>query len=189
MARQKKNEWVYLHDAYLRLCSKVVPAGEALANAITIGEVPLRGLPWGKTLRVPIRVQAVREPTGSDILENKLYLKPPSGVKVNMALVHEDFTFVMVEWSAVDKYVRDIEHEPPAAGGDATKPKMPANKRDRARQAISALWPNGVPISSVLPNGSLCKQVIEWLQQDCKRQNVPFLAMSDDTILRAADRL
>jgi hypothetical protein len=62
------------------------------------------------------------------------------------------------------------------------------NKRDRAMQAIKAIWPNGLPNQTELPNDILCKRVSEWLKADCRKQNISFVEISDDTILRAAGR-
>jgi hypothetical protein len=68
------------------------------------------------------------------------------------------------------------------------KPARRQNQRDRAQRAINILWPNGLPDQTMLPNGSLCSQVVEWLTENCKRQNIRFVPISDDTILRAAGR-
>jgi hypothetical protein len=61
------------------------------------------------------------------------------------------------------------------------KPK-PASKlpRDVAKQAINALWANGIP--DTLTNGRLVKQVGDWLKQRNVRD------ISRETILRAAGR-
>jgi hypothetical protein len=67
-------------------------------------------------------------------------------------------------------------------------PSRPAYKKDRAKQAMRALWPDGVPDQSILGNGPLCKKVAEWIEQDCKQQNVSPITIIDDTILRAAGR-
>jgi hypothetical protein len=62
------------------------------------------------------------------------------------------------------------------------------NKRDRARKAIDALWPDGVPNQSILDNGQLCGQVTIWLKKETARQRLQYVPISDDTILRAAGR-
>ncbi|MGB9392840.1 MAG: hypothetical protein WCB70_23000 [Xanthobacteraceae bacterium] len=68
------------------------------------------------------------------------------------------------------------------------RPKRARNKRDRARRAIDALWPHGAPDQSTLENGSLCSQVSDWLKRESERQGIQHVAISDDTILRAAGR-
>jgi hypothetical protein len=64
----------------------------------------------------------------------------------------------------------------------------PQPKRDRAKAAIHALWPDGVPDQAILPNGKLCRQVTEWLKVDCKQRSVLPILPGDDTILRATGR-
>jgi hypothetical protein len=54
--------------------------------------------------------------------------------------------------------------------------------RERAIQAIQALYPNGVPDQVAVPNTSLCRRVGQWLK-DSKLPDV-----KDDTVLRAAGR-
>lgn len=54
--------------------------------------------------------------------------------------------------------------------------------RSRAEQAISALYPNGVPEQAELPNALLSRAVGEWL----KSKNLPDV--KNDSILRAAGR-
>jgi hypothetical protein len=61
-------------------------------------------------------------------------------------------------------------------------------KRARARQAIDAIWPKGVPSQEALANKLLCSRVIEWLKADCVQQGLPFAKIEADTILRAAGR-
>jgi hypothetical protein len=62
------------------------------------------------------------------------------------------------------------------------------NQRTRARMAIDAVLPEGVPDQSILGNGPLCTKVQEWLKRDAVQRNVPHVPISDDTILRAAGR-
>jgi hypothetical protein len=54
--------------------------------------------------------------------------------------------------------------------------------RERAKRAIEALYPTGVPDQSTEPNSILCRNVGEWL----KKNKLPDT--SEDTILRAAGR-
>jgi hypothetical protein len=62
------------------------------------------------------------------------------------------------------------------------------DKRKRAEEAVQPLWPDGVPDATTLPNKSLCALVIAWLRDDCNKRGIPWLAISNDTILRAAGR-
>jgi hypothetical protein len=70
----------------------------------------------------------------------------------------------------------------------AKQGKRTRNKRDRAAEAVNALWPDGVPDQTKLPHPELCKQVNDWLKADCEQQHFRFIPVSDDTILRAALR-
>jgi hypothetical protein len=71
----------------------------------------------------------------------------------------------------------------------ATKaPKRSQGKRDRAREAIAAKWPAGIPGAHKLPNDILCREVNDWVKTDCKKQSIPPVDFSNDTILRAAGR-
>ncbi len=54
--------------------------------------------------------------------------------------------------------------------------------RDRARDAIKELYPNGVPGQAAVPNAILCRRVGEKLKQ------AKLPGVSADTILRAAGR-
>jgi hypothetical protein len=75
-----------------------------------------------------------------------------------------------------------------------TNLKIPApraakqHKRMRAKQAIFALWPEGVPPAEILPDGMMCQMVLDWLKTDCEKQKLPWLDISEDTIKRGAER-
>jgi hypothetical protein len=89
------------------------------------------------------------------------------------------------------KYLRPLMPDQSVRPREAQEPKTPsrpAYKKVRAQQAIRALWPPNGVVPEILGNGPLCKKVAEWIEEDCKRQNVPQLSISDDTILRAAGR-
>jgi hypothetical protein len=64
-----------------------------------------------------------------------------------------------------------------------SKRKRVQPKRDPAAQAISALWPEGVPSQSALPNKRLVERVTNHL-----RKNEVVVPIGPDTILRAAGR-
>jgi hypothetical protein len=59
-------------------------------------------------------------------------------------------------------------------------------KFDRAKEAITAIWPNGPP--DALVNDTICTQAIDWIKADCKEQKIPFVDIGRSTILRAAGR-
>ena len=59
--------------------------------------------------------------------------------------------------------------------------QRPAAKRDIARQAINAIWPNG--ISETVSNKQIETQVSNWLKQQHGRSDI-----GRDTVLRAAGR-
>jgi hypothetical protein len=60
--------------------------------------------------------------------------------------------------------------------------------QNRAREALAALWPDGVPDQSKLPNKYLTKLVNEWVQKDCEDHGIGYIELKLDTILRAASR-
>jgi hypothetical protein len=60
--------------------------------------------------------------------------------------------------------------------------------RDRAGQAVKALWPGGPPSMTMLPNGPLCIEVCNWIKADCGKHGVRYVGPSNDTILRAVGR-
>lgn len=75
------------------------------------------------------------------------------------------------------------------------KPSPPPNKprpqyqQDRARRAIEALrLTELLSDQTKLPNGILCTQVISWLKSECKKQNIPWVPVDNNSILRAAGR-
>ena len=65
-------------------------------------------------------------------------------------------------------------------------PSHKREKRDLAKQAISDLWPNGIP--KHIPSNQIAKEVGDWIKAYCKRENISKLDISPDTILRAAGR-
>jgi hypothetical protein len=128
MPNRRKREWIDLRDARDRLCVTfgrgyfTMFVDEALANAISIGKVPVYGVPRGKILRVPIEGGTIREPTGLDISRNELYLKS-SVTSVRPALVDPDFSSVQIEWKALEAFVREnyVDHSgSPRRPGQAT---------------------------------------------------------------------
>jgi hypothetical protein len=62
------------------------------------------------------------------------------------------------------------------------KPERAQPSRERAQQAIEALYPNGVPDQTTEPNSILYRKVGEWLKTKS------LLGVSNSTILRAAGR-
>jgi hypothetical protein len=116
MPNRRKWEWIDLRDALDRLRATFpgyfeIVVNEALANAISIGKVPVRGLRRGKILRVPIEGGAIREPTFHDISRNELYLKS-SATSARPALVDPDISSAQIECKALEAFVREnyVEH-------------------------------------------------------------------------------
>jgi hypothetical protein len=60
--------------------------------------------------------------------------------------------------------------------------------RDRAKEAIDALWPQGPPSRADLSSKTLCDQVRYWVATECRKRGLHPMKPSDDTILRAAGR-
>jgi hypothetical protein len=86
-----------------------------------------------------------------------------------------DVTSVLLP-TAVDTLPRG-----PDAPKPPRRPKTPTG-RERAREVIRGLYPDGVPDQSRVPNSSLCKAVATRI----KELGLP--EVSDDTMLRAAGR-
>jgi hypothetical protein len=63
-----------------------------------------------------------------------------------------------------------------------------SNKLERVRQAIRIKWPNGVPTPAELPNKILVTEVLDWIKNDCKERGLPFAAISEKHVRRAAGR-
>jgi hypothetical protein len=87
-------------------------------------------------------------------------------------------------------HVRDLAQlaaiEAPAVPAPSPiKESHSRDKRDRAGEAIAAVWQGNIPARSVLPNSKFCGRVREWLKTDCKRRGVEYIELSNDTILRS----
>lgn len=65
---------------------------------------------------------------------------------------------------------------------ETTPPKRSARKQALAKEAISAIWPEGLP--ATVGNGVLEQQVGEWITKHHGKHQVP----ERSTILRAAGR-
>jgi hypothetical protein len=72
-----------------------------------------------------------------------------------------------------------------AGNSDEASPKQPDRNRparERALRIIKELYPAGIPDQATEPNANLCRRVAEKLKQS------GLAGLSDDTILRAAER-
>ncbi len=87
------------------------------------------------------------------------------------------------EWSLVSQY-RDGVSSTDVAAAITRHSGMRSPKFTAARQALQAIYPNGVSAPADLLNDRLCTKVIEWL----KANKPDVLPISNDTVLRAADR-
>ena len=92
-----------------------------------------------------------------------------------------------VEFSEDDLIDWLERNHPTSASPGAPKPRQ-RGRRDRAGQAIEALWPQGLPDEAALPNMALVKKIAEWISADCRAHNQPPSIPSNDTMLRAAGR-
>jgi len=102
--------------------------------------------------------------------------RPGSGVK-KISLSNKDD---LIDWLS-----RQTPLDIPAKAAAASTSQ---EKRERAKEAIRALWKDDIPAQTVLPNLPLCQDVIDWLKSDCERRKLEFFTISNDTILRAAGR-
>jgi hypothetical protein len=107
---------------------------------------------------------------------------------VRTVIKTSDLVSLAKERGEQPKYLRHLQAAPRSSEAAVPTPARPAYKRERARTALRALWPDRVPDPSVLANGPLCQKVTEWIEKDCKQRNVRIQTISDDTILRAAGR-
>jgi hypothetical protein len=106
MPARRKSEWVSLSEAR-GLCATFgsyfsILVDELLVNAISSGQVPVRGVPPLKMLPVAIDGRSFDEVTSFDIDQNRLHLKPRWS-----PYSHPDFTSVEVEWEALNEFAHD----------------------------------------------------------------------------------
>ena len=87
----------------------------------------------------------------------------------------------IIEFNAEDLHYW-LSAAPSTEEAPSTK-KLARPQRERAKEAIDALWPDGVPPQSKLRNTSLLKCVHDHLKKNDSPESI-----SDDTILRAAGR-
>jgi hypothetical protein len=158
-----------------------------ICRAIDDGAVKIRG---------KLKRHTVRGITWSDVLEGKDFqipeLKPAdldweNSRPVNPWAVHYHVFKIPghweLEWIEVSRTdVTNVLCVP----GESDEPTERASRsrptRERAQQAISELYPQGVPSPTVLPNAVLCRRVGEKLKE------LGVGDVSDDSILRAAGR-
>jgi hypothetical protein len=79
-----------------------------------------------------------------------------------------------------DEHPGEVIH--PSGQAPEGGPRKGSPALERAQQAISQIYPDGVPSQAMLPNAILCRRVGAWL----KEKKLPDV--SDATILRAAGR-
>jgi hypothetical protein len=166
-------EWISLFDAVVRLEALWgIPrpiADDIVRNVVEGGAVEVRGV--ARFQRVP---QIITE-------QIRTALSPNSWVS-------RDWESIDIDWNGLVMHGRKLipswieVTEPPA------RRKGSSHKRDRAAQAIKEIWPQGLPEPKDLSNGALCKQVSDKIAEDEKQGNRRAVPISDDTILRAANR-
>jgi hypothetical protein len=124
--------------------------------------------------------------TGLVVLAGETYGKrtvfTPAGCDASgMEVLHASMPRVEVSGNDLNHYLQEWVGwpiEPESGKRVRTRPK-----RGPAQDAIAALWPDGVPSQSKLPNKKLCAHVKDWLGAHDHPSSI-----SDDTILRAAGR-
>jgi hypothetical protein len=119
-----------------------------------------------------------REPIGSAARDEKIdwengTVDGYSSVLINRHSIENWLTSDFVTDSASNSTKAD-------SPGERVKASQPT--RERAKRALTAIYPTGIPEQTIEPNTILCRKVGDWL----KSQNL--LGASDATILRAANR-
>jgi hypothetical protein len=166
-------EWVSLFVAVARLenlwsVPRLIAEG-IVRNVLQGGTVEVRGV--ARYQQVP---QIITEQIRTALSPN--YLVSP------------DWESIEIDWNGLLMHGRKLipgwieVTEPPA------RRKGSSHKRDRAAQAIKEIWPQGLPEPKDLSNGALCKQVSDKIAEDDKQGKRRPVPISDDTILRAANR-
>jgi hypothetical protein len=180
-------EWVELSIAVERLERDWgIPrkiAEEIVRNALRIGKVQVRGV-----ARYELVPQIITEKIGPALDRNYLSSQDWDQIEIDWKALLAHGRKLIPSWIKVNRAERKTRTRA-GSGRQKTRPTRPSYKRERALQAIQALWPNGIPSQSILANGPLCKKVTEWIENDSKQRNIQQLTISDDTILRAARRL
>lgn len=113
----------------------------------------------------------------------------PSGVQLPSARsgdgepgYHRVITDVLLRREDVVQKWPEIGRTMPADRELNERPNRRLPSRERARNALNELYPDGVPDQAAKPNALLCREVGDKL----RAANLPHV--SDDTILRAAGR-
>jgi hypothetical protein len=113
----------------------------------------------------------------------------PSGVRLPSARsrdgepgYHRAITDVLLRREEVVQKWPEIGRTMPANGELNERPARRLPSRERARNTLSALYPDGVPDQAAKPNAVLCREVGDKLKA------AGLHPVSDDTILRAAGR-
>jgi hypothetical protein len=125
MTSRRRPEWVSLSEAQLRIWSTFEPnlsflAHEAIANAVVSGQVPVQGVPRGKTLPVTIDGRTILPPERGAISLNELTLK-----ETYRRPLDPDFRAVKINWKMLETYVRETRDgllgRPPRPADGAVK--------------------------------------------------------------------
>jgi hypothetical protein len=99
----------------------------------------------------------------------------------------EEFTTV-VPLSSRSDLLDWLDRQGPQPKPKPAETKRPQDKRQRARLAIKARWPNGAPDRTALPNKLFCAEVNKQLKADCEKLGIAHTDADSTTILRAAGR-
>jgi hypothetical protein len=166
-----------LRESYVdQFVSDVRAAEYQLFWAVVDGNIRAR---HGGRLLTPEEAYALREKSWSSV-EGDLYALPP-----DIELSVEDAKHIWMEVALPESLTRtlDVGNAQPD-GGPPERQRRPRSQpeRDRAKDALAALYPKGVPDQGTLSNVRLHKAVGDWCQQNGRPE------ISKDTILRAAGR-
>jgi len=164
-----------------------------LEKAIRADRVELRGHAIGARAGSPVTIPRPLSPRYEvNLHHNTVLLKRPGPSGAELL-----FRDVEIEWTGAAEYLRGVLIGDRGSDRVATTPapdeaiavpktKRSRKRRERANEAIRALWRASVP--RAIENQALCTEVNEWLKNDCKKRGIKHVDISNDTILRAAGR-
>jgi hypothetical protein len=157
-------------------------AKEALRQAGREGLLDASGLIPLSVHPDPIRRAAHphwrREPIGSAVWDKKIDWEKGTVDGYSTVLIGRHS---IENWLTSD-FVTDSASNNAKADSPGKRAKASRPTRERAKRALNAIYPTGIPEETIEPNAILCRNVGKWL----KSQNL--LGVSDATILRAANR-
>jgi hypothetical protein len=173
MSKRYTRQWLRpmkLRESYIdQFVSDVRDAEYQLYWAVVDGNIRAR---HGGRLLTPEEAYALREKSWSSV-EGDLYALPP-----DIELSVEDAKHIWMEVALPESLTRTLD----VGNAQSERQRRPRSQpeRNRAKSAVAALYPDGVP--GTVSDVRLCKAVKDW----CQKNGQPDI--SEDTILRAAGR-